>query len=114
MKYRTQAPDGDYVFLGTSPFLTNSPAAVAQAIRTRLNLTAGEWFLDDRVGFDLNKVLGNNTELTRDDEIKRVISGTKGVTQLLAYSSQVDERRRFTVNATVDTLYGRVSITETF
>lgn len=114
MRYRAQAADGDFVFLGTSPFLVNSTEAVVQAIRTRLSLYAGEWFLDDRVGFDLNKVLGNNTELTRDDEIKRVISGTKGVTQLTAYSSQVDERRRFTVNATVDTLYGRASITETF
>lgn len=114
MRYRAQDESGDYLFLGTSPFLTNTPGAVAQAIRTRLRLHAGEWFLDDRVGFDLNKVLGNNTELTRDDEVKRVISGTRGVTQLVAYSSQVDERRRFTVNATVDTLYGRVSITETF
>lgn len=114
MRYRAQSPDGDYVFVGQSPFLTNTPAAVAQAIKTRLKLTAKEWFLDDREGFDLSQVLGNNTQATRDLEVKRVIAGTPNVTAIVAYFSQVDSERRFTVEATVDTAYGPVNITETF
>ena len=112
MKYRELAEDGDYQFSGTTPFLTNTPAAVAQAILTRLRLHAGEWFLDDRVGFDLQKVLGERTQTTRDDEVKRVIAGTQGVTAIVGYGSQVSPDRRFSVQATVDTLYGRTTITE--
>lgn len=112
MKYREQSVTGDYQFLGTTPFLTNTPQTVAQAIRTRLKLHAGDWFLDDRVGFDLAKVLGNNTQMTRDDEVKRVIQGTQGVTELLEYASEVDPARRFSVIATVDTLYGPITIEE--
>lgn len=112
MRYREQSADGDYVFIGTSPFLIDSPAAVAQAIKTRLRLVAGEWFLDDRIGFDLSKVLGNNTQNTRDLEARRVIVNTPGVLSLVSYSSQVNERRRFTIQGVVDTIYGRVTISE--
>lgn len=114
MRYREHSPSGDYVFMGQSPFLYNTPAAVAQAIKTRLRLTAGEWFLDDRTGFDLNKVLGNNTQDTRDLEVKRVIAGTEGVREITEYFSQVNDQRRFTVAAAVDTDYGPVNISETF
>lgn len=114
MRYRAHSPDGDYVFVGQSPFLIDTPAAVAQAIKTRLRLAAGEWFLDDREGFDLSQVLGNNTQATRDLEVKRVILGTDGVTALVSYFSQVDSQRRFTVEARVDTAYGPVTIQEAF
>lgn len=112
MRYREQSPDGDYVFIGTSPFLIDSPAAVAQAIRTRLKLVAGEWFLDNRIGFDLSKVVGNNTQNTRDLEARRVIVTTPGVLSLVSYSSQVNAQRRFFIQGVVDTVYGRITITE--
>lgn len=114
MRYRAQSDTGDFVFLGNSPFFINTPETVAQAVLTRLRLNAGEWFIDDRVGFDLNLVLGNNTQNSRDLEVQRVILGTQGVTELVAYSSQVTADRRFAVTATVDTLYGPTTITETF
>lgn len=114
MRYRQQAPDGDYIFGSNPPFLIDSPASVAQAVKTRMSLFAGDWFLDDRVGLDLNKILGTNTQTTRDLEVKRRISSTPGVRNLISYSSQVSPDRRFTVNATVDTIYGPVTIQETF
>ena len=113
MRYREQSPEGDYVFVGTSPFLTDTPAAVAQAARTRLKLMAGEWFLDDREGFDLSQVVGTNTQNTRDLEVKRVIAGTEGVLEITSYFSQVDAARRFTVTCTVETIYGPITFTET-
>ena len=112
MRYRKQSADGDYQFVGTSVFLVDSPETVAQAIKTRLNLVTGDWFLDDRVGFDLNKVTGTGTQGTRDAEVKRVILETRGVRSLVSYFSQVDAARRFTVEATVDTEYGPVTINE--
>ena len=111
MRYRALGPTGDYQFGTGSPFLVNNTLAVAQAIKTRLQLMAGEWFLDQREGLDLGKILGYRTQGTRDFEVKHRILGTKGVLDLLSYSSQV-EGRRFTVTATVKTLYGQISITE--
>lgn len=104
--------EGDYQFLGRSPFLVDSPEAVAQAIRTRLRLTAGEWFLDDREGLALGSILGNQTQTTRDFEIKRRILATQGVESLTSYSSTVTEDRRFLVEATVQTIYGSTNINE--
>lgn len=41
MRYRVLSPTGDYTFgQGPGEFLVNSPAAVAQAIGTRLRLMA--------------------------------------------------------------------------
>lgn len=114
MRYRALSPTGDYLFGAGAYFLVNSPATVAQAIKTRLKLFAGEWFLDNRVGLNLDLILGRNTAGTRDREIQKRIAGTVGVTRIVSYRSTL-EVRNFTVVATVDTIYGeQVTINETF
>lgn len=111
MRYRTLSPTDDYQFGTGSPFLINTPETVAQAIKTRMRLMVGEWFLDTREGLDLERILGYRTQGTRDFEIKRRILDTQGVLSLDSYSSQV-EGRNFTVTAVVNTIYGAVTITE--
>lgn len=111
MRYRAMDADGDYVFAGNSRFLINSPAAVAQAILTRLKLFTEEWFLDNRIGLDKKLILGYRTALTRDIAIKRRILDTQGVVRLTKYYSTV-EVRDFRVVATVDTIYGPATINE--
>lgn len=113
MRYRQLSPDGDYVFSGQSPFLVNSPAAVAQAVLTRLRLYTGEWFLDARVGLNKARILGYGTALTRDLEVQRRILGTVGVVRLRSYRSTV-EGRRFRVAANIDTVYGPAALEGTF
>lgn len=113
MRYRQLSPSGDYVFGNGATFLVNTPATVAQAISTRLKLFAGDWFLDRRIGLDMNQILGYNTQGTRDFEVKQRILGTSGVKSLLQYASTVQDRV-FTVVALVDTIYGVVPLTETF
>jgi len=106
MKYRTLSATGDYVFGRLNSFLTDSPEAVAQAIKTRLGLWTKEWFLDSSEGTDfMDKVLGYGTQGTRDAEIKGRILGTPGVTEILQYSSSVSARS-FIVSALVQTQYG--------
>jgi hypothetical protein len=114
MRYRALDADGDYQFGPGTPWLVNSPPTVAQAIRTRLGLLRKTWFLDDRVGFDTELVLGNNTQTTRDQEVQRIINETPGVREITVYSSNVDpSTRAFTVEAVVDTIYGSITISET-
>jgi hypothetical protein len=113
MRYRQQDDGGDYVFGQGSNFLVDSPAGVAQAIKTRLLLLTNEWFLDMREGTAYNpKILGHNTHGTRDAEIQSRILGTQGVTSIDAYSSSVDATRSMEVTATVSTLYGPVQLNE--
>jgi hypothetical protein len=114
MRYRALSPTGDYLFGASAYFLVNSPATVAQAIKTRLNLLAGEWFLDNRVGLNTDLILGRNTAGTRDREVQKRILGTTGVTGIASYQSTLDGRD-FNVVAIVDTVYGdQVTINETF
>jgi hypothetical protein len=116
MKYRALDVNRDYTFgSGNTQFLSNSPAAVAQAIQTVLGLMQGEWFLDNTAGVPYaTQVLGTGTQATRDLAIQSAILGTQGVLGISNYSSSVNPATRaFTVNATVDTLYGVTPVTVT-
>lgn len=96
---------------GSANFLVNSPAAVAQAVLTRLRLEEGEWFLDVTEGTPYQtQVLGYGTEKSRDVAIRNRVLGTPGVTEIVSYSSSVLPGRKFSVNATLNTLYGQANI----
>lgn len=113
MRYRALDSNGDYNVGTKAVFLINTPAAVAQAVQTRLNLAVGEWFLDDREGLDLAKILGVRTQSTRDFEIQQRILGTPGVKSIINYQSN-ESGRAFSVVATIDTIYGPTQITGTY
>ena len=115
MRYRTLSPTGDYTWgENGSNFLVDSPAAVAQAIQTRLKLISGEWFLDQTAGTPYNtEILGAGTQSTRDLAIQTVILETQGVTEIADYASYLDpSTRQFTVAAVVNTQYGQTTITQ--
>lgn len=114
MRYRELTPDGDYSVGPASNWLVNTPGTVAQAVRTKMRLLAGEWFLDTDEGLRTRYILGSGTQATRDVEVKRRILDTPGVVEITAYSSQVDsDTRAFTVTATLTTAYGKMPITVT-
>lgn len=114
MRYRQLDANGDYVFGGSGEFLVDSPECVAQAIRTRLLLATGEWFLDVTEGTAYaEQVLGYGTQGSRDNAIKSRIIDTPGVEELLSYASSMSADRRFTVTAVVRTLYGDTTVTIT-
>lgn len=111
MRYRALTSDGDYTFgQGNKDFLIDIPAAVAQAVQTRLLLLEGEWFLDVTDGTPYaTQILGTNTQATRDLAVKRRILQTPGVKSLVSYASQVVDRE-FLVQAVIDTIYGQVPV----
>jgi len=114
MKYRALSSTGDYTFgQGNANFLINTPAAVGQAVKTRLLLMQGEWFLDVTDGTPYaSQVLGKNTQTTYDQAIRQRILQTEGVTGIASYSSSV-VKRSLKVAATIDTLYGQTTVTAT-
>lgn len=113
MRYRKLTSTGDYSFgHGTSDWFVDQPEAVAQAVKTRLGLEVGDWFLDTSAGMAWRtKVLGKYTADTRDITIRARILGTTGVTAITAYNSDLDRTARaFTVAATISTVYGETTV----
>jgi hypothetical protein len=106
MQYRALDANGDYT---VGQVLANTPQAVAQAVRTRLLLWRGEWFLDTTDGTPwLQGILGHNTNY--DLEIQQRILGTPGVTEIVSYSSSVSSARALSVTATINTIYGQATV----
>lgn len=113
MRYRALDADNDMQFgLGGLNYLVNTPEGVAQAVRTRLLLLTGEWFLDTTEGTPYaEQVLGFGTQSTRDLAIRTRILETQGVSDIVEYSSEVIGRE-FIVTAKIDTVYGLATIVE--
>lgn len=115
MRYRTLDKNGDYVVgRGLAEILYNVPAAVGQAVKTRLLLERGEWFLDVTEGTPYHtEILGMGTKATADAAIRERILDTQGVTEIVAYNSVYNpDQRTFNVTATINTIYGEATITE--
>jgi hypothetical protein len=106
MRYRRETATGDYVFgQGDADFFVDEPRAVAQAIKTRLRLFQGEYFVDTTVGMPWQtRVLGYNKSDTYDAAIRKTISDTEGFAKFISYSSSLDKvTRLLTVNSKVST-----------
>ena len=117
MRYRALDVNGDYTFgQSLANFLIDSPAAVAQAVMTRLDLATGEWFLDNTEGTPYStQILGHGTNNLYDLAIQNRILGTPGVTGITDYSSNRDPvTRALVVGATVNTQYGQTTISASF
>ena len=115
MRYRKLDDSGDMVFGGgQSAFYRDQPEAVAQAVKTRLAMRLGEWFLDTTAGTPWDtKILGKFTAATRDATIRARIMGTTGVVSIETYSSTFDpDSRSFAAAATISTAYGKTKISE--
>lgn len=116
MRVRKLDANGDYSFGNQQQdFWKDVPDGPAQCVLTRLYLEQGQWFLDTSEGIPWKtRVLGKYTGETRDAVIRSRILGTQGVTQIDAYSSDLNrETRQFNVSATVSTEYGKTIVTGT-
>lgn len=106
-------PGGDSIFGGSqNDFLRDTSSTVAQAIKTRLSLFKGDFFLDSEAGIDWrSRVLGTNTSGLYDITIRERILGTQGVLSILEYHSQRNgETRTLSVQCLVETLYGHTRL----
>ena len=109
MRYRALSPTGDYTFgQGQGNFLINTPEAVAQVVKTSLQLWLNEWFLDTTAGTPyMGAILGKYGQASADQAIQTVIRACQGVVDIQTYSSVVNPRTRaLSVSATINTIYG--------
>lgn len=118
MRYRKLDANGDYSFgHSVGDFYVDQPEAAGQAGYTRLKLWLGEWFLDTSDGTPyVGSILGKDTAGLYDQAIRARILGTQGIVggslqpvipRLTAYDSNVDSvKRRLSVSATADTIFG--------
>lgn len=116
MRYRKLDNDGDYTLGSGGDFHVDNTEAVAQAVKTRLGLWAGEWFLDSTDGTPWNEqVLGKRTRgKNYDAAIRQRILGTQGVSEITEYSSTFDvNTRALSVSATITTIYGTTQVSLT-
>lgn len=125
MKYRRLDSSHDYCFgRGKGDYLEDSienPVAIAQAIKTRLMLYLGEWFLDIKDGLPLwQQILGQRIKNKGivDEIITNRIKGLLtpdnqyGVTAVSEVSSTYNETTRaYQYTCVVDTIFGKLYIT---
>jgi hypothetical protein len=108
MRYRRQDANGDYVFGNSkADFYVNEPAVFAQAVKTRLRLFLGEYFVDTTVGMPWQaQVLGFNTENVYDGAVRNCIKETPGFLSFVRYSSSLERSTRMlTIDAVVNSVY---------
>lgn len=104
---------GDMTFGGDQrAFWVNRAEAVGQIVWTRLRLWQGQWFLKPPDGTPyLTKVLGKNTQNTRDAVMRTRILTTPGVSGLASYASQLNrDTRQWSVQAVINTAFGPLLI----
>lgn len=109
MRNRKLTENGDYTFgNGQLDFWRDVPEAVAQAVKTRLLLWLGEWFLNIEDGTPyMQGILGKYSKQAADVTIQDRALGTQGVIGITQYSSTLDvDNRSLTVTMLVDTIYG--------
>lgn len=116
MRYRALSATGDYTFgRGSANFLVNSPQCVAQAVKTRLGLFQGEWFLDQTDGTPwFTQILSANLKNTMplyDQAIRTRVLETPGVIEINTYSSSLDPTNRaLSVDMTITTQFSATPI----
>lgn len=113
MRYRRENDAGDYTFgNGDNTWLINSPETVAQAVKTRLELWYGEWFLDTTDGTPwIQSVLGKHPPDAYSLAIRTRILETRGVNAILQFDIiNNSTSRRVQFRAEIDTLYGSTTV----
>ena len=112
MRYR-RLDSGDMTFgQGGVNFLIDSAECVAQAVKTRLDLWLGEWFMDTSDGMAWMNVAGQKNLAGLDPILRKRILGTPGVAGINSLLTVFDpDTREVSVTAEVVTKYGTTTLT---
>jgi hypothetical protein len=112
MKYRRLDDSGDMTFgHGVNNFLIDSPEAIAQSVKTRINLWLGEWFLNYSEGLNWQKSFyGKDTAKYSEMIIKNRMADTPGVLSIDSFNMDLDNRV-LNISAEINTVFGKINFT---
>lgn len=119
MIYRKLTPSGDYTFGHNMLDFYHDLDAVAQAIKTRLQLYKDSFWRDLSDGIPMWQSIlqtpGSPANLANvDNIIQERIKGTQGVEAIVSYNSAFNPNtRQYSFEATVQTIYSTTLITGT-
>ncbi len=86
---------------------------LGQSIGSRLRSWKTNCFFAPDEGVDWNNFLDIGTKVFLDQDIQRVILQTGGVVRIRTYESTLDrDTRELSVETTIDTIYGELSVSE--
>ncbi len=110
-RYRKLDVNGDMCFgHGNGDYYIDSPAAVAQSIKTRLSLWVSEWFLNVNEGTDWMNVVGQvGAYNVRDTIIRTRILQTPYVNSLYDWKSEIFNRK-YSASGKVVTTFGTAEL----
>jgi len=108
MRVRAIDSDGDWLFgKGRNDYKVDR-AAIAQNIKTRLQMFLADCFFALDQGIDWFNLLGSRNIVELRLVVSATILNTEGVTNLVELSFQIDENRNVSGIYEVETVYGNV------
>lgn len=108
MRVRALDANGDWKFgKGRNDYLRDR-SAIAQSIKTRLQMFLADCFFALDEGIDWFNLLGSRNIVELRLVISATILNTEGVTNLLELSFQIDENRELSGIYEVETVFGNV------
>lgn len=107
MIFRSLDSNGDWNFgHGQSSYLSSN-AAIGANIRTRILSWVGDCFFDTGAGVDwINRLGSKNQRTLLDNDIRRIILTSYGVTGLVSFDTVLNGRA-LTVTATINTIFSQ-------
>lgn len=113
MKTRGLDSNDDWDFGRGKQSYVSDKDAVSQNIKTRLRSWKGDCFFDVDSGVDWTNFLDKGKKTQLDLDIKRVILQTAGVLRIKDFSGTLDSsERNLTIAATVDSIFGSITLQE--
>lgn len=107
--FRNLTANGDWTFGQGLGNYVNQNAAVGLNIKTRLLSWVGDCFFDLGAGIDwLNRLSLKNQQVLLQNDLRRVILQTYGVTGIVTFNAKLTGRN-FTANYQVNTIYSSIT-----
>ena len=108
MRTRRIDDNNDWTFGAGRQSYVNQSDAVAQKVKTRLQMFLGDWFLDETVGIDWITEMSSRSQTPKIlSDAKRCILQTQGVRTLKTFTYEQDAKtRKLNINATYTDIYG--------
>ena len=107
MIFRNLTESGDWTFGSGISNYTTQNQAIGLNVKTRIKSWLNDCFFDVNAGIDwLNRLGSKNQRVLLENDLRRIILNSEGVTGILTFDSDLNNRR-FTANYSLQTIYSQ-------